>query len=173
MNSKSLILCVGALAGFGALIAQDQSASASASGSAPIATENHHGRGHHHEFGYFLTQLNLTDAQEQQVKLFFSDNQPTIRTNRLNLLRAKQAVATVMQKNPADDTTIRSLSADVASFNTELAAQRAKFEAFLQSILTSEQKQTLAALLQQHDARIQAHINLLRQSGSNNNAQIG
>jgi Spy/CpxP family protein refolding chaperone len=161
MSSNSLIFCIAALAGFAAMNGQDQSPSAPASGSASIGTEEHPGWRRHREFGYFLQQLNLTDAQKQQVKLYFSDNKPTVRTDRLNLLRAKQAVDSVIEKNPSDDATIRSLSANLASFRTELAAQRAQFDAFLRSILTSEQKQTFAALVQKHDAKIQAHIKVL------------
>jgi hypothetical protein len=40
----------------------------------------------------------------------------------------------------------------VGCFETELAAQRAKFDAFLQSILTSAQRETLVALQQENNA---------------------
>ena len=166
MKSKALILCVAALTGFATLNAQDQSASSSASPSASAGTEKHHGWGRHHKFGYFLKQLNLTDAQKQQVKQYFSDNKQTFRSDMVNLLKAKQAVNSAMEKNPSDDATFRSLSANVASARTELAAQRAKFVGFLQSILTSEQKQTLVTLQQKRDAKTQARINRLSQSVS-------
>lgn len=100
------------------------------------------------------------------MKQYFSDNKQTFKTNRLNLLKAKQAVNSAIEKNPSDASTIRSLSANVASARTDLVAQRAKFDVFLQSILTSEQKQTLAGMQQKRDARIQAHINRLSQSVS-------
>jgi len=166
MKSKALILCVAALAGFATLNAQDQNASSSASPSASAGTEKHHGRSRHHEFGSFLKQLNLTDAQKQQVKQYFSDNKQTFRSNIVNLLKAKQAVNSAIEKNPSDDATIRSLSASAASARTELAAQRAKFVGFLQSILTSDQKQTLVTLQQKRDAKTQARINRLSQSVS-------
>jgi Spy/CpxP family protein refolding chaperone len=166
MKSKSLVLCVAALAGFATLNAQDQSASASASPSASAGTEQHQKSGRHHEFGHLLKQLNLTDAQKQQVKQYFSDNKQTFRTDRVNLLKAKQAINSAIEKNPSDDANIRSLSANVASARIELAAQRAKFDGFLQSILTPEQKQTLATLQQKRDAKMQARINRLSQSAS-------
>jgi periplasmic protein CpxP/Spy len=166
MKCKSLILCVAALAGFTTLNAQDQSASASVAGSPAAGAEKHHGWRRHHEFGHFLKQLNLTDAQKQQVKQYFSDNKQTFKTNMVNLLKAKQAVDSAIEKNPSDDTTIRSLSANVASARTEFAAQRAKFDVFLQSVLTSEQKQTLTSLQQKRDAKMQARINHLSQSAS-------
>jgi len=84
----------------------------------------------------------------------------------VNLLKAKQAANSAIEKNPSDDATIRSLSANVASARTELAAQRANFDAFLPSILTSEQKQTLATLQQKRDAKMQDRINRLSQSVS-------
>ncbi len=142
---------------------------ASASESAALAspeTGGHHGWGRHHGFGELLKQLNLTDAQKQQVKQFFSDNKPAFKTNMLNLLKAKQAVNAAIEKNPSDESTIRSLSANVGTAQTELAAQRAKFDAFLQSILTTEQKQTLTTLQQKRDARIQSQISHLSQTSS-------
>jgi Spy/CpxP family protein refolding chaperone len=167
MQCKPLIICVAALAGFATLNAQDPSASTPASGSASTETgEFHGGWGHHHGFWFLLKNLNLTDAQKQQVKQYFSDNKQAFKTNLLNMLKAKQAVDAAIEKNPSDDATIRSLSANVASAQTEMSAQRAKFDAFLQSILTTEQKQTLTTLQQKRDARIQAHIDRLSQAGS-------
>ena len=159
-----LVVCAAALTGFSTLNAQTPSASASSSASPE--TGEHHGWGHHHGFGFFLKQLNLTDAQKQQVKQYFSDNKQAFKSNMLNLLKAKQAVDSAIEKNPSDESTIRSLSANVASAQTELSAQRAKFTAFLQSILTSEQKQTLTTLQQKRDAKIQEHISRLSQSSS-------
>jgi Spy/CpxP family protein refolding chaperone len=111
-----------------------------------------------------LKQLNLTDAQKQQVKQYFSDNKQAFKSNMLNMMKAKQAVDSAIEKNPSDESTIRSLSANVASARTELSAQRAKFAAFLQSILTSEQKQTLTTLQQKRDAKIQEHITQMSQA---------
>jgi len=81
-------------------------------------------------------------------------------------LKAKQAVDAAIEKNPSDESTIRSLSANVGTAQTELSAQRAKFDAFLQSILTTEQKQTLTTLQQKRDARIQSQISHLSQTNS-------
>jgi periplasmic protein CpxP/Spy len=165
MQWKSLIICVAALAGFATLNAQDPTASASASGSASTETGEHHGW-HHHGFGFLLKKLNLTDAQKTQLKEYFSSNKATFKTDRLNLLKAEQAVRSAEEKNPSDEATIRSLSANVESAKTELTVQHAKFAAYLQSILTSAQKQTLTELQQKRDARMQEHINRLSQSGS-------
>jgi periplasmic protein CpxP/Spy len=165
MKWISLLVCAAALTGFSTLNAQTPAATASGSAS-PEASEHHHHGWRHHEFGFFLKELNLTDAQKQQVKQYFSDNKQAFKTNMLNMLKAKQAVDSAIEKNPSDESTIRSLSANVASAQTELSAQHAKFAAFLQSILTSEQKQTLTTLQQKRDARIQEHITRMSQSGS-------
>jgi len=157
-----LLVCAAALTGFSKLNAQTPSPSASESASAETG-EHHHGW-RHHEFGFFLKELNLTDAQKQQVKQYFSDNKQAFKTNMLNMLTAKQAVDSAIEKNPSDESTIRSLSANVASAETDLSAQRAKFAAFLQSILTSEQKQTLTTLQEKRDAKIQEHITRMSQA---------
>jgi Spy/CpxP family protein refolding chaperone len=158
-----LLVCAAALTGFSTLNAQTPSPSASGSASAETGEHHHHGW-RHHEFGFLMKKLNLTDAQKQQVKQYFSDNKQAFKTNMLNMLKAKQAVDSAIEKNPSDESTIRSLSANVASAQTELSAQRAKFAAFLQSILTSEQKQTLATLQQKRDARMQEHIARMSQA---------
>ena len=163
MKWKSLVICATALLGFATLNAQEPSASASASASAE--TGFHHGWAHHHGFE-FLKQLNLTDAQKQQLKQYFSDNKQAFKTNMVNMLKAKQAFDSVIEKNPSDESTIRSLSANVQTARTELAVQHAKFNAFLLSILTQDQKQTLTTLQQKRDAHVQAAINRLSQSGS-------
>ena len=154
--------------GFATLNAQVPSATASgsASPSGSPETGEHHGWGHHHAFAELLSQLNLTDAQKEQVKQYFSDNKQAFKTDMLNLLKAKQAVNAAIEKNPSDESTIRSLSANVSTAQTDLTAQRAKFAAFLQSILTTEQKQTLTTLQQKRDAKIQSHITRLSQSDS-------
>jgi Spy/CpxP family protein refolding chaperone len=64
--------------GFATLYAQDQSASTPASPSASTGAEKQHGWGRHHRFAHFLKQLNLTDAQKQQMKQYFSDNKQTL-----------------------------------------------------------------------------------------------
>jgi Spy/CpxP family protein refolding chaperone len=161
MKWKSLILSAIALIGFNALYAQDAATSPSAS-----TGEKWGGSHHHHHLGFFFKELNLTDAQKQQLKQYFSDNKPAFKSNMLNLLKAKQAVTTAMEKNPIDETTIRSLSANVESAHTELTVQHAKFHAFLVSILTTEQKQTLTTLEQKRDAKLQEHISHFGQSES-------
>jgi Spy/CpxP family protein refolding chaperone len=164
MNWKYLILSAVALIGFNAVYAQDATPSASASASA--GTEQKWGEGRHHHFGFFFKQLNLTDAQKAQLKQYFSDNKQAFKSNMLNFLKAKQAVNNAMEKNPIDEATIRSLSANVASARTELAVQHAKFHAFLVSILTDQQKQTLTSLEQKRDSNLQEHIDHLSQSTS-------
>ena len=165
MKWISLLVCAAALTGFSTLNAQTPSPSAS--GSASAETGEHHGWGHHHHgFGFLFKKLDLTDAQKAQLKEYFSSNKATFKTDKLNLLKAEQAVRSAEEKNPSDESTIRSLSTNVESAKTELTVQHAKFAAYLQSILTSAQKQTLTELQQKRDAHIQAQITRLSQSGS-------
>jgi Spy/CpxP family protein refolding chaperone len=161
MKWKSLMLSLIALAGFTAAYAQQPDASASASAS-PWA----HKHWAHHRFGFLIKKLNLTDTQKEQLKQYFSQNKQTFKTDMVNLLNARKALTDATDKNPSDETTIRSLSANVESARTELTVAHAKFQAYLQSILTTEQKQTLTTLQQERDARLQEHIQKLSQSGT-------
>ena len=163
MKWKSLVLSLIALAGFTATYAQEPSASPSAS--AEAGAGSHKGWGHH-RFGFLLKKLDLTDTQKQQLKDYFSQNKQTFKTDMLNMMNARKSLTDAIEKNPTDESTIRSLSANVESARTELTVQHAKFLAFLQSILTSDQKNTLTTLQQKRDARMQEHIDRLSQPGS-------
>jgi periplasmic protein CpxP/Spy len=165
MKWKSLMLSLIALAGFTGAYAQEPDASASASASPSAQAGFHKGWGHH-RFGFLLKKLNLTDAQKQQLKQYFSENKQTFKTDMVNLLNARKALTDAIAQNPSDETTVRSLSANVESARTELTVQHAKFQAYLQSILTTDQKQTLTTLQQERDAKMQDHIQKLSQSSS-------
>jgi Spy/CpxP family protein refolding chaperone len=161
MKWKSLILSLIALAGFTAAYAQQPDASASAS-----ASPSAHEHWAHHRFGFLIKKLNLNDTQKEQLKQYFSQNKQTFKSDMVNLLNARKALNDAIAKNPSDETTIRSLSANVESARTELTVEHAKFQAYLQSILSNDQKQTLTTLQQNRDARLQEHIQKLSQSGS-------
>ncbi|MBV8815108.1 MAG: Spy/CpxP family protein refolding chaperone [Verrucomicrobia bacterium] len=165
MKWKSLMLSLIALAGFTAAYAQQPDAAASASAS-PSAEAGFHKGWAHHRLGFLIKKLNLNDTQKQQLKDYFSQNKQAFKANMANLLNARKALTDAMDKNPSDETTIRSLSANVESARTELTVQRAKFQAFLQGILTNDQKQTLTALQQKRNAKLQEHIQRLSQSNS-------
>ena len=157
MKLKYLILSAVALLGFNAVYAQD-------SGASPFAEFGH--MWGHHQKGAFFKELNLTDAQKQQLKQYFSDNKQALKNDLLKLLNAKKAENAALEKNPSDESTIRSLATNVESARTDLTIQRAKVHAYLLSILTTEQKQTLTNLEQKRDAHLQEKIDHLNQSNS-------
>ena len=156
MKLKLLIVAAVSMLGICSLHAQTAEAS-------PSPSAGEHWRQHHH--GFWMA-LNLTDAQKQQVHQFMQNNKPATKSLKLNLLNAQKALHDAIAKNPTDETTIRSLSANVNNAKTELIVQQAKFRSQIIGILTPEQKQQLAQWDQKRDDHLQKRIDRLNEVNS-------
>jgi periplasmic protein CpxP/Spy len=118
---------------------------------------------HHHGF---LKQLNLTDAQKQQLKEYRSTNAADWKTKLAALLTVEKQLQNAIATNPGDEATIRSLVAQEANARADMAVQRAHMVAELQSILTPDQKQKLTELEQKREAWLQKKIDHLTEKSS-------
>jgi periplasmic protein CpxP/Spy len=119
---------------------------------------------HHH--GGFLKQLNLTDAQKQQLKEYRSSNAADWKAKLAALLTVEKQLQNAIASNPSDEATIRSLVAQEANARADMAVQRAHMQAQLQSILTPDQKQKFTELEQKREARLQKKIDHLTEKSS-------
>jgi len=156
MKLKFLLLPLLAATAWSSLLAESTDPSVS-----PEAGQ--HQNWHHHA-EWFLKKLNLTDQQREQIKKFRSDNKATFRTAMLNFLTAEKSLQDAIHKNPTDEATISSLSASANSARTQLTIQRAKLQALIASVLTSEQRQTWDEMHQKRQERLQKRIDRLNQS---------
>jgi protein CpxP len=118
---------------------------------------------HHHGF---FKQLNLTDAQKQQLKEYRSTNAADWKAKLAALLTVEKQLQNAIATNPGDEATIRSLVAQEANARADMAIQHAHMVAELQSILTPDQKQKLTELEQKREARLQKRIDHLTEKES-------
>jgi Spy/CpxP family protein refolding chaperone len=121
-------------------------------------------KGHHH--GGFFKQLDLTDAQKQQLKEYRTSNAADWKAKLAALLTAEKQLQNAIATNPSDEATIRSLVAQESNVRADLAIQRAHMVAQLQSVLTPDQKQKLTELEQKREARMQRKIDHLTEKSS-------
>ena len=121
-------------------------------------------KGHH--YGGFFKQLDLTDAQKQQLREYRSSNAADWKAKLTALLTAEKQLQNAIATNPSDEATIRSLVAQESNARADLAIQRAHMVAELQSILTPDQKQKLTELEQKREARLQKKIDHLTEKAS-------
>jgi protein CpxP len=105
--------------------------------------------------GLALNQLNLTDAQREQVREIRDRNRDQTQTlvRRLDDAATKQrdAVETI----PVNETLITSTSQDLAQVQTEMAIQEARLNSEIWSILTPDQQAQATKLRAERKAQME------------------
>lgn len=128
------------------------------------APMHHRGFGpEHHMLGFLTKQLDLTEAQQAQVKDIFAEEKMTI----VPLMMQKgQLHAQLMQEaisGTFNPTKVQALAAQQGQIETTLSVEHAKIASQIFNILTPDQKTKAQTLLQQHQQRMQEHMQHMQQ----------
>ncbi len=111
-----------------------------------------------HMLGFYADYLDLTDAQQAQVKDILAKERPTIQPLIQQLAQAHQQVSQFEQAGTFDEAKVRSLAAQQSQIMTELLVQKARIKSELMALLTPEQKDKMAKLEARRAARLQKHL---------------
>jgi protein CpxP len=105
--------------------------------------------------GLALNELNLTDAQREQVREIRDRYQEQIQTlsRRLGDLAAKQRQA--IETVPVNETLITSATQDMTQAQVEVAIQEARINADIWSVLTPEQQAKATTLRAERKAQME------------------
>ena len=105
--------------------------------------------------GLVLNELNLTDAQREQVREIRDRYQEQIQTlsRRLGDLTAKQRQA--IETVPVNETLITSATQDMTQAEVEVAIQEARINADIWSVLTPEQQAKATKLRAERKAQME------------------
>ena len=103
--------------------------------------------------GFALDQLNLSDAQKQQVRDITQRDREQMRTTMQRLDEAMQAQRAAINQVPVNEQAVRAAAAQVASVQADLAVAQARVHADIWNILTPEQQTKAKELEQQAQAR--------------------
>lgn len=153
MRARFLITSIFSLAIFSSMLAQSPDADTAADASEKI----------HRDFQQALKQLNLTDAQRQQVREILQSSQLDFRAVMRNYLAAKKELKDAIRANPDDEDTIRARSAQLGSAMTEVTVKRAQLRSQITKVLTPGQRQQWNQFEQTQEDRLQERINQLSQ----------
>jgi len=126
---------------------------------------HHHGGfgGSEHMLGFLTKQLDLTEAQQTQVKDIFAKEKATIGPL---MMQKGQAHEQLMQEaigGTFNPTKVQALAAQQGQIDTALAVEHAKIASQIYNILTPDQKTKAQQLLQQHEQRMQQHMQHMQQ----------
>lgn len=151
MKKKTKILAV-ALAIV--LVAGVAAAWAAAAGQGPWG----HGGFERHMLGMMTDYLDLTDAQQAQVKQIFASEKPTIMPLVQQLHQNRRQLRQLEQSSTFDESKVRALASQQAQTMTELTVEKAKVANQIFNLLTPDQKAKAQKFLERREARFQKHF---------------
>jgi len=103
--------------------------------------------------GFALGQLDLSDAQKQQVRDITQRDREQMRSTMQRLDQAMQAQRAAIDQVPVNEQAVRAAAAQVATVQADLAVAQARVHADIWNILTPEQQTKAKELEQQAQAR--------------------
>jgi protein CpxP len=115
------------------------------------------------ELGRGLRQLELTDAQREQLRGVMQSHQAEFREIGDRLRTAHEALRAAVTADAVDEPAIRARSADVAAIQADAAVLRARVHQEVFSLLTAEQQAKARELKAQAEARMKERASRLRE----------
>jgi periplasmic protein CpxP/Spy len=116
-----------------------------------------HGRGMFgggHMLAFFSHRLDLTAAQQAQIKDIMAKENPTIKPLLLQLAQAKHQMRQLEESGNFDESQARALATQQSQTLTELIVQKARVRSEMLQVLTPEQKTRFQELMDKHDQRM-------------------
>jgi Spy/CpxP family protein refolding chaperone len=104
--------------------------------------------------GMYVHQLDLTDAQQAQVKAIMTKERPTLQPLMLQMAQGHSQLRDLVMSGNFDEGKARELASQQTQAMTELAVQHARIASEMVQVLTPDQKTKLNALITQHEQRM-------------------
>ena len=95
----------------------------------------------------FAHKLDLTDAQQAQVKAIMAKEKPTFQPLMLQMAQGHQQLQQLVMSSGFDEAKVRELASQQTQTMTELTVQRARVESEMLQVLTPDQKTKLTTLI--------------------------
>jgi protein CpxP len=120
---------------------------------------HHHGFGpEHHMLGFLTKELDLTEAQQTQVKDIFAKEKTTIGPLMMQKGQLHEQFMQEAISGTFNPTKVQALAAQQGQIESTLAVEHVKIASQIFNLLTPEQKTKAQTLLQQHQQRMQEHM---------------
>ena len=114
-----------------------------------------------------LDDLDLTQTQQGQVRDLFKSNRQDFQSAMKTVFTARLALEQAVAANPADDAAVRARSTELGNAETELTSLEAKVRTQIVALLTTDQKQKLDQIEQDHQKHLQRMLDRMGQAGPN------
>ncbi len=127
---------------------------------AAVAQGMHHGGrgGFGHMLGFYSDYLDLTSAQQDQVKAIWAKEKPTLQPLMEQMHQFHTQMNQLAESANFDEAKARTLATQQSQTMAELAVQHARIKSEMIQVLTPDQKAKLAKFEARHAARMQQHM---------------
>jgi protein CpxP len=127
--------------------------------SVKAAQEMHgHGMFGGHMVHFFTEYLDLSDAQQAQVKQIMAKDKPALQPLMQQMHQNHQQMRQLIESGAFDEAKVRALASQQTQTMTELTVQKARMESDLYQVLTADQKTKLDKFLDRHEQRMSQHM---------------
>jgi periplasmic protein CpxP/Spy len=124
---------------------------------AAAIAEGRHGYGGPGGFRHMLKQLDLTSAQQDQVKAIWTKEKPALQPLMEQMRQNHSAMSALEASGPFDEAKTRALATQNSQTMIELQVEHARIKSEIMQILTADQKAKLAQLEANREARMSKH----------------
>lgn len=104
--------------------------------------------------GFYMHKLDLTDAQQAQVKAIMAKEKPTFQPLMQQMAQGHAQLRDLVINGGYDEAKVREMAAQQSQTVTELTVQYARVGSEMIQILNPEQKAKLTELINQHQQRM-------------------
>jgi protein CpxP len=122
------------------------------------------GHGHHggfgggHELAFFSKALDLTDAQQTQIKQIFANEKPTLHPLMMQEGQAHQQMMQLVTSGKFDETQAQAIISQEAQTHSQIEMEHARMMSQAYQILTPDQKTKFAQLQAKHQQHMAQHM---------------
>ena len=124
---------------------------------AAAIAQGRHGYGGPGGFRHMLKQLDLTSAQQDQVKAIWAKEKPSLQPLMQQLRQNHSAMSALEASGPFDEAKTRALVTQNSQTMIELQVEHARIKSEIMQILTADQKAKLAQLEANRAAHMSKH----------------
>jgi Spy/CpxP family protein refolding chaperone len=104
--------------------------------------------------GFYVHKLDLTDAQQAQVKAIMAKEKPTLQPLMEQMTQGHSQLRDLVLSGSFDEAKAREMASQQTQTMTELTVQHARIASEMVQILTPEQRTKLTTLISQHEQRM-------------------
>jgi protein CpxP len=111
-----------------------------------------------HMLGFFSDYLDLTTAQQDQIKTIMEKEKPAVQPLMQQMGQYHSQLAQLAQSGTFDEAKVRAIATQQAQTQVELTVQHTRIMSEMVQVLTADQKTKLASLMAKHEKRMQEHM---------------